>query len=391
MAILPVKQIAKPVLWTKNFMVIMIVNIFVFTSYQMLLPTMPVHIRYLGASEDIVGLIIGIFTIITVVLRPFVGHVLDTKSRRGVYLLGLIIITLATFAYNFLFTISMLFALRVVHGIGWGIATTASRTVATDVIPKSRLGEGMGFYGLTTVISMAIAPTAGFKIIQLWGFHTLFQTSALLVIIAAVLALFIKYQPIMPLATGQKTIQYAMFEKEAYKPTVIIFTITLTYGAIVNFISIYAAQCHIENIGIFFTAYAVTQLGSRPLSGCLADKYGNRYAIIPGIIFIGLTMVILFFAQNLLLFVIAAICYGIGFGAVQPSLQAMAVRNVSPQRRGAANATFLSGFDLGIGFGSILWGIAAQAFGYSAIYLLAVIPVIISFFLYLFLDRPKAQ
>jgi predicted MFS family arabinose efflux permease len=119
----------------------------------------------------------------------------------------------------------------------------------------------------------------------------------------------------------------------------------------------------------------------------MSDKKGYDFAMIPGMIFIALTMVILFLAQNLFFFLAAAICYGIGFGAVQPSLQAMAVSKVLPQRRGAANGTFMSGFDLGIGVGSILWGFIAGFAGYSTMYLLAALPVVVAFVLYIYLGK----
>lgn len=383
------QETSKPKLWTKNFMLIMLVNLLVFVSFHMLLPSMPLYVQYLGASEDIVGLIMGIFTITAVGLRPFVGRALDTQGRKVVYFFGLIIIILSILSYGLVPSVALLLALRLTHGIGWGAATTAAGTIATDVIPKPRLGEGMGFYGLTSVISMAIAPVIGLQIITSWGFTNLFYTSTLLAILGAIAALFIKYHRVSTPEAEKSGTKPALFEKHAYKPAVIVFFITLTYGSVVTFIALYAAQFKIENIGIFFTAYALTLLISRPFFGRMADRKGFDFAMIPGMICIGLTMLILFFAQNLYFFIAAAICYGIGFGAVQPSLQAMAVFNVPPQRRGAANGTFMSGFDLGIGIGSMLWGFTAKITGYSTMYLLAVIPVMIAFFLYLFMGKKQ--
>lgn len=376
----------KPQLWTKNFILIMLVNLCVFISFQMLMPTMPVYVQQLGAAEDIVGLVAGIFTITAVGLRPFAGRFLDTKGRKPVYFFGLIIIVLAIFGYSFVPTIAMLLIFRLIHGIGWGVGSTAAGTIATDIVPKQRLGEGMGYYGLTTVISMAVAPALGLQIIHSWGFDRLFYISALLAVLGAIFALFIKYHQISSgaVSSGEKP---PLFEKNAYKPALMVFFITLTYGSVITFIALYAAERQIENIGIFFTVYALTLLIARPYFGRTADKKGFDYAMIPGILCVGLTMLILYFAQNIYFFIAAAVCYGIGFGAVQPSLQAMAVFNVPPQRRGAANGTFLSGFDLGIGIGSMIWGLIAKITGFSIMYLLAVIPVVIAFFLYLYLGR----
>ncbi|NLI91387.1 MAG: MFS transporter [Peptococcaceae bacterium] len=385
------QEIAKAKLWTKNFILIMLANAFVFISFHMLLPSMPIYVQHLGAAEDIVGLIMGIFTVTAVGLRPFAGRVLDTKGRKVVYFFGLTIIILSIFAYSLVSSVFMVLLIRLVHGIGWGASTTAAGTIATDVIPKQRLGEGMGFYGLTSVISMAIAPVIGLQVIQSWGFTYLFVISAFLAVLGAIFASFIKYQKINPpQVSNTNKAKPALFEKSAYKPAVVVFFITLTYGAVVSFIALYAAEFKIENIGIFFTVYALTLLISRPLFGKVADKKGFDFTIIPGTVCVGLTMIVLFFAHNLYFFLAAAIIYGIGFGAVQPSLQAMAVFDVPPQRRGAANGTFMSGFDLGIGVGSMIWGVTAKFTGYSTMYLLAVIPVIIAFSLYLYLGKTKA-
>ncbi|HHV65236.1 MAG TPA: MFS transporter [Peptococcaceae bacterium] len=383
----------QPPLWTKNFILIMLVNLFVFLSFQMLLPTMPLYVEKLGGTEDIVGLVTGVFTITAVGLRPFAGRALDTQGRKRVYFLGVSIIILSILGYSLVPTIIMLFIFRMLHGIGWGLGSTATGTIATDIIPKTRLGEGMGFYGLTTVVSMAVAPALGLQVVSLWGFSYLFYISGALAVLGVIVALFIKYQ-LVNFKTGQGVLSEqenptrpALLEKSAYKPTLIIFFVTLTYGSVVTFIALYAAEFNIANIGIFFTVYALTLFLARPTFGKIADRKGFGYSLIPGLIFVALTMVILFLAQNLFYFIVAAICYGIGFGAVQPSLQAMAVYKVPPYRRGAANGTFMSGFDLGIGIGSMLWGFVAKYTDYHTMYLLAVIPVFIAFFLYLYLGK----
>jgi MFS family permease len=156
----------------------------------------------------------------------------------------------------------------------------------------------------------------------------------------------------------------------------------MSYGAVVSFIALYAEERQVQNIGLFFTVYAIALLVSRPYFGRLADQKGNSFAVIPGIAAILGAMVILYFAHSLSIFLFAGFIYGLGFGAVQPSLQAMAVRNVEPSRRGAANATFFLGFDLGIGIGSILWGMVAQVAGYGLIYIWAMVPVMIALFVY---------
>ena len=343
-----------------------------------------------GATEDIVGLVMGIFTITSVGLRPFAGRFLDAKGRKIVYFFGLTLIIASIFAYTLMPTVAMVLVIRLVHGVGWGAASTASGTIAADVIPKSRLGEGMGFFGLTTVISMAIAPAMGLQVIALWGFGPLFYGSALICILAACCAWRITYHPVNLLEPNGPGSKPALFEKNAYIPATLIFFTNLAYGAIVTFIALYADGFGIRNIGIFFTVFAFSLLISRPYFGRTIDKKGFDFAMIPGMVCISLAMLILYFAQNLNYFIAAALFFGIGGGAVQPCLQAMAVFNVPPQRRGAANATFMSGFDLGIGIGAILWGLVAKAVGYGMMYLLGVTPVGIAFALYFVLVKNRS-
>ncbi|NMA69424.1 MAG: MFS transporter, partial [Desulfitobacterium sp.] len=313
--------------------------------------------------------------------RPIAGRFLDRQGRRGVYFVGLAIFITCVFAYIWAPTVLLLLLIRFIHGFGWGSSSTASSTIATDIIPKPRLGEGMGYFGLTSTLAMAVAPALGLAIMSRLGFSQVFIISAISVIIAFLIATPIKFHK--PTPGKEVPGKRSFFEKNAITPATIIFFVTMTYGAIVSFIALYAADKGIENIGLFFTVYALSLLISRPYFGKLSDRKGYAAAVLPGIIAVLVTMFLLYFANSLSAFLVAGFIYGIGFGATQPVLQAMAVRNVPPERRGSSNATFFVGFDLGIGVGSILWGIIAELVGFQTIYLLAMIPAVIGLFVFL--------
>lgn len=367
-------------LWTRDYILISIANLFITTGFQMLLPILPVFSAKLGGSDSWAGMVVGIFTFSAVLMRPIAGRLLDKQGRRGVYLIGLIVFLICVVAYNWTSTILVLLILRFIHGFGWGASSTASSTIASDIIPKSRLGEGMGYFGLTSTLAMAIAPALGLELLNLYEFNTVFNVSAGVVLISIFIAVLIKYHK--P-DTQQKIDKSGMFERSAILPAVVIFFVTMTYGSIVSFIALYAAQRQVENIGLFFTVYAIALLISRPYFGSLTDKKGTSFAVLPGIIFVILSMSLIYFANSFVAFLIAGFIYGIGFGAIQPALQAMSVRNVNHSRRGAANATFFLGFDLGIGAGAIIWGIIAESLGYQIIYLLSIIPAVIGALVYI--------
>ena len=369
-------------LWTRDFVVITLISLFTFIGFQMLLPTLPVYAKLLGGSDTAAGLVVGIFTFSAVIIRPFTGYFLDVYGRKGILLMGLLIFTASVLAYIWAPSLLILLVFRFIHGLGWGLTSTASSTVATDVIPKSRLGEGMGYYGLSGTLSMALAPALGLYIISCFNFNVLFLLSAGMLTVAIVLALTINYHKPATTKPG-----FNLIEKAALRPTIVVFFITMTYGAVVAFIALYAAQQGIGNIGSFFTIYALTLALARPICGRLADRIGFGFVIIPGIILIAGAMFLLYFAGSIQWFWLVAILYGAGFGAAQPALQALAVISVPPQRRGLANGTFFTGFDMGIGLSSIMWGAVAGVTGYSVMYLLATIPAMAALVSYLLLGR----
>lgn len=225
----------------------------------------------------------------------------------------------------------------------------------------------MGYYGLFNNLAMALAPALGLLLINRFGFGELFTTSSLLALLALLLAAVMRVPP----APKGGSAQPALLETSSLPPAVIMFFITFTWGGVVSFLALYAMEIGIANIGIYFTIYALVLMVVRPVSGAISDRQGPAPVVVPGLIFISLAMLALAWAQNLWWFVLAAVLNGLGFGATQPTLQALTINLAPPTRRGAANATFFSAFDLGIGAGAILLGVVSQFVGFSHMYLIA--------------------
>ena len=378
----------KQPIWTKDFIGITIINLLIFFGFQMLMPTLPIYVKSIGGANAVIGWIIGLSTIASLLIRPFSGIALDKFGRRGVLLVGGGITLLVTLAYMWVPIVGIILALRFFHGLGWGAVSTASSTVATDVIPKTRFGEGMGFFSLSSSLAMAIAPGVGLSIMTDYHITGLALSSAGFGVIAMLLALFIRYRPVEKQDAGKKE-KKAPYERSSIRPSVIMFFVTASYGSITGFISLYAIDCGITNIGFFFLIFAVAMVISRPLFGRLIDRIGFSAAIYPGLILLVAAMTLLSQATALPVFLIAAFLYGIGFGAAQSSLQTMSVIDAPSDRFGAANATFFTGFDGGIGFGAVIAGIAASAWGYSRMYLVFSLFLILAGFIYIFSSKLK--
>ncbi len=372
-------------LWTKDFITIITVNLLIFFGFQMLTPTLPVYVKSLGVADKTIGWITGIFTISALIIRPFIGVALDRLGRKGIFLSGLIIFIIVAAAYSWLPTIGLILLFRFIHGFGWGASSTASSTIASDIIPKKRFGEGMGYYSLASSLAMATAPAVGLSIISRFNFQVVSLLASGLVIISFILALSIKYRKVDK--EDQPKEKIVLYEKTSVRPAIVIFFVAVTYGSITSFLALYALERGIENIGVFFTIYAISMLISRPSFGRVVDRLGVNFAVIPGLICIIIAMILLSMATTLPIFMIAALVYGIGFGATLSSLQTMAIMNTPRHRLGVANATFFTGFDSGIGFGAIILGIVSSAIGYSQMFLWSVLSVVIAFILYFVIGK----
>ncbi|MCM3768047.1 MFS transporter [Neobacillus niacini] len=379
------KQLERPKekIWTRDFVLICLANFFIFLGFQMTLPTIPLFVKDLGGNDQLIGLVIGIFTFSALLLRPYAGNALETKGRGFVYILGLAIFVLSVGSFGFLPSIVLLFMMRVVQGVGWGFSTTASGTIATDLIPATRRGEGMGYYGLSGNVALALGPSLGLILAGKLSFDVFFLICAGLGLAALLLSLRISYKKAEPKQVKTKG-KHDFYEKSALKPSVLLFFITVTFGGIASFLPLYTAQKEIEGIQWYFLYYAVALMVTRAFAGQLYDRKGHQAVFIPGTFLILLAMILLVWLPNSLVLYIAACLYGLGFGTVQPALQAWAIEKSPINRRGMANATFFSFFDLGIGIGAMIFGQVGHMFGYSSIYIGSAISVFITMMLYVY-------
>lgn len=374
-------------LWTKNFINITIINLLLFFGFQIMLATLPLHVKLIGGTDSIVGWISGAATIASVLVRPFAGMILDKFNRKTVLIFGIIIIIGITLSYGFISVLGLILVIRFVHGIGWGIASTASNTVATEVIPKSRFGEGMGYFGLSSSLAMSVAPALALSLLNLVGFQKISLLSMIIGLLALISTLIFQYKgEDVKQIPDKKT---SLYEIASITPSIIMFFVTASYGTIVGFISIYSAERGIANIGLFFTVFAISVLVIRPFAGKVMDKFGHKFIVFPGLILLICSLLILSYSSELLLFLFCAVLYGVGFGAVQSCLQTMAVASVPKERRGAATATFYTGFDAGIGLGSIFGGIIASMFGYSRMYQIFSLFLIIAILVYVVSNKKE--
>src|SRR5699024_5193259 len=301
-----------------------------------------------------------------------------------VYMFGLSVFVVSVGSYAFITSIVLLFIMRIAQGIGWGFSTTATGTIATDLIPPKRRGEGMGYFGLSGNLALAFGPALGLTLVDLISFSQLFLICSISGLVAFLLSSKIRYKRVEKSPHKTVTVKFDIFEKTAVQPSVLLFFITVTFGGITSFLPLYATQKGIAGIESYFLVYAIFLMLSRTFAGKIYDQKGHIYVFLPGTIMIFFAMLLLSWLPSTFGMLVAAGIYGLGFGSVQPALQAWAVDKAPDNRKGMANATFFSFFDLGVGLGAMGFGVLATLFGYHVIYLTAAGSVLLSISLYVY-------
>jgi MFS family permease len=376
----------KEPLWTKDFILLALSNFFLFVGFQMLLPTLPVFVSEHGGNSTEVGLVVGILTLSAVLIRLFAGAALDTIGRKLIFIVGNVIILLAMGGYTWSATVFMILLLRFVHGIGWGITTTTYGAIASDLIPITRRGEGMGYFGLGTTLAMALGPFVGIWLMKNYSFSVLFISTFLSTLFSFICTQFISIPSSEIVVSDDKpsaSLLSRLVERQALFPSLLVLLLGVTYGGIVSFITLFGKEAGIGNVGWFFLLNALSVFVIRPISGKIFDKKGHFWVLFPGAFFTITGLLLLSYSTSMQLLILAAIFYGIGFGSIQPSLQAWTIHRTAPNRRGAANATFYNAFDLGIGGGGMILGAIAARTNYAHMYRYSILLLVVYIVIYL--------
>jgi len=367
-------------LWNKNFTILFIANVASMIGFQMINPNMAAYASSLGAAESALGAVTAMFSTAALVARPFSGKTADRMDNRKMIFISLLAITISLFAYNFADSMPLLLAARFAHGVLFGLNSTIVMTMASRVLPEERLGSGIGVFGIGQILSFSVGPYIGIYIADNMGYDWLFTIAATFSLIAAVLALFLS--SIKTAVPGEvkakEPFWKTFFAPEAAGPCMIAFLTSTTYGAVNTFLVLHAKGRGVEDIGLFFVINAIVLVSCRPVLSRIIDRVSMKLILYPSIICLIGSMIFVGFANSLAMFLTGAVLLGIGNGGAQPVMQAMCLKSVGFERRGAASGTYYIGLDLGNTFGPIVTGIVSSRFGYGNAFLSMIIPLAMS-------------
>jgi MFS family permease len=350
--------------WTRNFVLVSIANLLMSIAFYFLIPTLPIYLEtVMGVSRGYVGLVLAAYTIAALLIRPLTGMAVDRKGRKIIYLISFLLFSMLFSIYVAAATLAIMLVIRVVHGFTWGISTTAGSTLVVDIIPPARRGEGLGVFGLSMTIAMAIGPMFGLWLSASGDYPRLFIGASLLSLAGFILVLFVKFPKYTAPASAEGLWWKRLLEPTAFPASLNYLIVMISYGGMLSFISIYAHEIGIKNPGFFFLVYAIGIFLSRLFAGRLFDRHGPFWIAIAGLTLLSAGFPILAFIKSYEGFFISSFILGFGSGIIMPTFQAMVNNLAGPQHRGGANSTLFTALDLGIGLGMISMGVSSQLLG----------------------------
>ncbi len=353
----------KPALWTRNFTTCAAANFLLFFSFYQLLPILPMFIIDKFQTDNATaGIIISLYTIGALACRPFAGFLVDTLSRKPLYFWTFFAFTLCFIGYKTLGLIPLLALLRFMHGLCFGISTTASNTVAIDALPSSRRGEGIGYFGISVNLAFATGPMTGMFLYEAFGDNIVFAISIILCIIGLILVQTLKVAPKEKKTHAPLSLD-RFFLTRAIPQFVNFIFVGFAYGPVTNYIALYAKELGISGSGWFYALIAAGLIINRITTGRLIDKGYLVHLVGTGMTLNIIAYFMLAFSHTPVTFFASAFLIGTSLGLIFPGYQTMCVNLARHDQRGTANSTYLSGWDIGIGIGILAGGSMAEHFG----------------------------
>jgi len=376
--------------FNKEFVILLIVNFLSFFNIQMLQSNIITYVNGLTSIPLVISLVPVVYSIVAMAMRPVSGVCLDRFDKKMLVIVSEIGLTASCLAYLFADTSTLVIIVRAVNGIFFGLNTTAVMALSGELLPEEKMNSGLGIFGLSTIVSMALGPTVGDFLVRSLGYEVMFYVAAATTLVAAVLMLGIRARKAE--RKEKKGIAFSdLFALEAMLPSLIILFDSVAMAVITNYLLLYGQEIGVANISLFFTIYSGALLVTRPFVNKISDTIDPKYLIYPCQFMITGCMVLLGLAQSLPMVVIASILFGIGYGAVSPLLQAMALKSVPENRRGAASGTYYFAMDIANILIPLCCAGLYQVFaGYASSYLImAVAPLIGAAVLFLHNKKQK--
>ncbi len=347
-------------LWTRDFILAFTANFFMSFAFYLLMPTLPLHlIQVMHSTPAMAGVIMSAYVVAGLCVRPFSGFLIDHFPRKKLYVFTFILFTLFNVLYFGAIAIWIFLGLRLLHGLVWGMIIPTGSTIAIDITPAERRGEGIGFYGMSMNIAMAMGPLMGILLQDHLNFNWVLMVSVFTSLLGLLISLLIRVPRHEPHAHAVLSLDRFILKKGIPGGAAMLF-LTVSYGLLLAYASLYGKLHNIHGTGFFFVMISAGFILSRIICSPLLDKgWTVRLALIGAGIAACALAVLGLFPTSIVYFTVAlflGVAYGMGF----PALQNWIVQRADHTQRGTANSTYFTAFDLGVGGGMLFGGQMAQ-------------------------------
>jgi predicted MFS family arabinose efflux permease len=351
-------------LFTPRFFLMCGFSFTVFLSAFQLLPVAPYRILALGGTAAVAGLFLGFLTYSSAGTAPLTGALVDRVGPRRILIVSSLAITVFSLIYAVLPSYTLMLVLVVVHGAFWSGLLSASATYVTSLVPAARRAEGIGYWGLSTVLAVSVAPTIGLWVYGHGGWTAMCLEGAALNLVMACIAWRLPPDPPKPQAAHRLSMR-SLLEWRVLVLSFSLFMYSFGYGGITSFVALYTDRNGVTPRALYFTLFSLTIVVTRPFIGRLADRVGYRRVFLPcvGLVVTGFALLALGGTRPFL--IASALIFGVGFGSAYPVFLAHVLRFVDESRRGATFGSIIGAFDTGIGTGSIAMGWIIEHFGFQ--------------------------
>jgi len=357
--------------------------------FCVLIPAIPIYLSRFEAKEAEIGFLVGIFSVSSLILRPFVGRALLIIPEKKFMIAGTVIYVVSCLAYLLAPPFWPLLIVRVFHGIGLALFSTASFTLIANITPESHRGQFISYFYLSNNISFALGPYLGMLLINHFSFVVLFLVCTGLSLCSFFITTKLGNNEPIPLQNQSLKAQ-PFLSREALPSSIIAFMLNVIWGALSAFFPLYALKHGVSNPGIFFVFLAVTLILGRSLGGRILDIYDREKIIMPCLFIIIISIVILPFSNTLTMFILTAVILGTGWAFLYPSLMIYSIENAGTAQ-GPAMGTFTALADLGTGMGPMVMGIILEWTSYPVMFLCLILVGVTNFLYFYWAIAKKAK
>ncbi len=356
----------------RNLTILFAAGLLFWSSLTALLPTLPLYVEELGASEQQIGFVMGCFAIGLLLFRSVLGRLADEHSRKIVLIIGMSVVASAPLGYLVVKSIPLLMVIRAFHGISIAAFTTGYAALVADIAPPHKRGEVIGYMSLVNPIGLAIGPALGGFLQAGAGYIPLFLLSSGL----GILGLIFTSQVINPQIVKDSRSKpegnvfwKLLFSPRVRVPALVLLMVGLAFGTLSTFVPLFIKSANVElNAGLFYTAAAIASFSVRLVAGKASDRYGRGLFITISLVFYTASMLLLWVANSPSSFLIAAVIEGVGAGTLIPMIAAMMADRAMPTERGKIFGVCMVGFDVGIAIAGPVLGFVAHQVGYRHIF-----------------------